>query len=138
MQSERIRDRAHTEENSSNRGKESFDFSRLKENICFCFVFGLFGQCSGRQVVLLNQNSVFNPLWSCRGHYDRTEKLCSFTQKEGKTMRKVYTPEELSIRWEVSISTIREMINGGRIQAFRIGRLMRVLERDVLKLEGFS
>lgn len=53
-------------------------------------------------------------------------------------MRKVYTPEELSIRWEVSISTIREMINDGRIQAFRIGRLMRVLERDVLKLEGFS
>ena len=46
-------------------------------------------------------------------------------------MEDILTPEQLANRWGCAQSTVREAIRTGSLKGFRVGRLLRVRERDV-------
>ncbi|MTI01656.1 helix-turn-helix domain-containing protein [Roseibium sp. RKSG952] len=50
-------------------------------------------------------------------------------------MERIFTPEQLAIRWGCSTQTVREAIVSGQLPHFRVGRLMRVTEHAVSHFE---
>ena len=46
-----------------------------------------------------------------------------------------YTPETLAERWKCSHQHVRDLIRSGRLQAFRVGRLIRISRQAVLDHE---
>ncbi|MGY3436828.1 MULTISPECIES: helix-turn-helix domain-containing protein [unclassified Marinovum] len=48
---------------------------------------------------------------------------------------KVYTPNQLAERWSCCSNTIRNAIISGELQAFRVGRLLRIPQESVENFE---
>ncbi|WP_394355396.1 helix-turn-helix domain-containing protein [Halocynthiibacter styelae] len=46
-----------------------------------------------------------------------------------------FTPETLAARWDCSAETIRAMIRDGKLNAFRVGRMMRIAQATVEQFE---
>jgi hypothetical protein len=53
-------------------------------------------------------------------------------------MKEVYTPLELSARWNCSARSVRAEIYCGRLKCFRVGRLFRILDTQVYEYETKS
>ena len=47
-----------------------------------------------------------------------------------------FTPETLAERWQCSAQTVRDLINGGRLPAFRLGRMFRISQQVVQDFEA--
>ncbi len=47
-----------------------------------------------------------------------------------------FSVEELAERWNVNPATIRQMIKGGKLQAFKVGRLVRITYQEVMRHES--
>lgn len=50
-------------------------------------------------------------------------------------MEPVFTPQQIAERWNCSLGVIRTLIRSGKLNAFRVGRLLRVSERNVILFE---
>lgn len=48
-----------------------------------------------------------------------------------ETEPRVYTPDTLAAEWQVSGSTVRNMIKRGQLRAVRFGSQYRILRKDV-------
>lgn len=48
----------------------------------------------------------------------------------------IYTPAELAELWGVTTDTIRKEISKGKLKAFSVGKLKRVLSTEVSNYEG--
>ena len=46
-----------------------------------------------------------------------------------------FTPETLAERWLVSAETIRQLVHRGELRAFRVGRMIRIAQKDVEEFE---
>ncbi|WP_093118925.1 helix-turn-helix domain-containing protein [Salinihabitans flavidus] len=47
----------------------------------------------------------------------------------------IYTPQQLAERWNCCSNTIRNAIISGELQAFRVGRLLRIPKESVEHFE---
>lgn len=50
--------------------------------------------------------------------------------------KSVYRPDELAAKWGVNRRTIYDLIESGRLKAFRVGRRYRVLATEVANHEA--
>ena len=50
---------------------------------------------------------------------------------QAETAPRVYTPDTLAAEWQVSGSTVRNMIKRGQLRAVRFGSQYRILRKDV-------
>ena len=49
---------------------------------------------------------------------------------------RIYTLAELAERWRCKIKTIYNMVESGKLRAFKVGREYRVKAAEVLRFEG--
>lgn len=52
-----------------------------------------------------------------------------------KARDEIWTPEMVAERWRVSETHVRNLMNDGKLQAFKIGRLWRVYLSEIMKFE---
>lgn len=52
-------------------------------------------------------------------------------QKGHTTMPYVYSPRTLAIEWNCSERHVRNLINSGKLEAFHVGKLLRIETREV-------
>jgi len=57
------------------------------------------------------------------------------TELKGEVRMVIYTPKQLAERWNCCSNTIRNAIISGELQAFRVGRLLRIPQHSVDNFE---
>jgi excisionase family DNA binding protein len=55
--------------------------------------------------------------------------------ESGRTTPAFFTPRTLGERWQVSVRTVRRIIQGRQITIHRVGRQLRIARADVLDFE---